>query len=327
MPKFRISKEKNLILITQTSLLNLPINEQEIQVFERNLIPGLFRPKKINDRKIIYNAPLGCSLKEYLKEELSKQDVFGIVVQTVEVIKRVKNLGFPAYNIILDEQLVFVKQTTKELFFLYTPVNDTSSNVLDVFSFLTKVLSKMSNIQGDAKLETECLIDFLRSPERQSVLEIEKYVMTVCPEVYKHISRVGSGRSEYIASSPLAYNKHYDTRNEESISKDVTKAIQLCAYLTREKTKETIEISTDNYVIGKECSADYCIRNNEMISRKHATIKKINENFYLVDNGSTNKTYIGGKVLVPSCNELLHDGDTIVLADEVFKVKIRMKES
>ncbi len=327
MPKFRISKEKNLILITQSSLLKLPINEQEIQVFERNLIPGLFRPKKISDHKLVYNAPLGVVLKDYLRDELTTQEVFSIVAQTVEVVKRVKSLGFPAYNIILDEQLVFVKQTTKELFFVYTPVNDTSSKVLNVFSFLTEVLKKMGSVKGETKMEIECLLDFLRSPDRQDIFEIEKYVMSVCPEVYKHISRSGTGRSEFIASSRLAYNKHNNKDNKNKALSAVTQPIQSCVQLTREKTKETVEINTDNYVIGKDGSADYCIRDNEMVSRKHATIKRINDSFYLVDNGSTNKTYVGGKMLVPSCNELLHDRDVIVLADEVFKVTIRMKEN
>lgn len=210
MPKYRISKEKNLILITQSSLRKLPINEREIQVFERNLIPGLFRPKKVSDRKIVYNAPNGIMLKDYLQYEMSAQDVFSIVAQTVEVIKRIKTLGFFAYNIVLDEHLIYVKQTTKELFFLYTPMNDSSSNVLDVFSFLSKVLMQMTSIKGETKIEVECLLDFLRSPERQNVLEIEKYILSVYPEIYKHISRVESGRSEFIASSKLAYKKHYE---------------------------------------------------------------------------------------------------------------------
>ena len=326
MPKFRISKEKNLILITQSSLLKLPINEQEIQVFERNLIPGLFRPKKVSNHKLVYNAPLGVVLKDYLRDELTTQEVFSIVAQTVEVVKRVKSLGFPAYNIILDEQLVFVKQTTKELFFVYTPVNDTSSNVLNVFSFLTEVLKKMGSVKGETKMEIECLLDFLSSPERQDILEIEKYVMSVCPDVYKHISRSGTGRSEFIASSRLAYDRHNKDNRNNTISGE-TQSIQSCVCLMREKTKELIEICTDNYVIGKDSAADYCIKDNAMVSRKHATIKRINDNFYLVDNGSTNKTYVGGKMLVPSCNEILHDRDVIVLADEVFKVTIRMKEN
>lgn len=91
--------------------------------------------------------------------------------------------------------------------------------------------------------------------------------------------------------------------------------------LLRIKTNEETLINKDLFSVGYDEECDYSFTDNEAISGHHADIIVDDLNVYIVDDGSTNGTYINDKE-VPYCKKiLLHDGDKIELADELFMFK------
>ncbi|MDO4303356.1 MAG: trypsin-like peptidase domain-containing protein [Bacillota bacterium] len=91
------------------------------------------------------------------------------------------------------------------------------------------------------------------------------------------------------------------------------------ATLRRLKNNETINIQKKVFYIGKDgLKVDYCIKGNSSISRSHAVIKQIDEEFYLEDLQATNGTYHNDVRLQPSQSVKLISGDRIKLADEEF---------
>ena len=88
--------------------------------------------------------------------------------------------------------------------------------------------------------------------------------------------------------------------------------------LLRTRSGETIRISKDNFLIGKERSkVTYCISDNTSISRTHARITFRAGKAYLEDLKATNGTYLNGTPVSGAAQEL-KDGDKITLADEDF---------
>lgn len=88
-------------------------------------------------------------------------------------------------------------------------------------------------------------------------------------------------------------------------------------YLVREKTKEKISISQDVFRLGKSAQeCDYAILDNAAISRKHAEIIKQENGYFVVDLGSTNKTYVDNNVVVR--HKQIVSGSKIRLANEEF---------
>lgn len=88
-------------------------------------------------------------------------------------------------------------------------------------------------------------------------------------------------------------------------------------YLIRTKNKERIDISTDVFRMGKskqEC--DYAILDNSTISRRHAEIIKQENGYFVVDLGSTNKTYVNGAEV--KRHKALESGDKVTLSNEEF---------
>ena len=94
------------------------------------------------------------------------------------------------------------------------------------------------------------------------------------------------------------------------------------AALTRVKNGEHINISRQEFKIGKErARVDYCIPDNNSISRHHASIINKGGMFYLVDMKSTNHTFVNGNEVIPEQGIKLNSGDRFKLADEEFEFR------
>ncbi len=94
------------------------------------------------------------------------------------------------------------------------------------------------------------------------------------------------------------------------------------ARLLRERTRQLITIDKAEYTIGKSSeAADFAITNNPAISRKHASVRWKNDEYYLFDLNSANGTFVNGKK-IDGTGIRLEDHDKVVLADEAFEFKL-----
>lgn len=90
--------------------------------------------------------------------------------------------------------------------------------------------------------------------------------------------------------------------------------------MIRKKNNERISIGKPEFLIGKERRrVDYCIADNNSISRAHAKIKVRGGRAYISDLGSTNCTYVNGVKLSPNQEVILSKGDKIKISDEEFE--------
>ena len=92
--------------------------------------------------------------------------------------------------------------------------------------------------------------------------------------------------------------------------------------LLRLKTEEIITVDKPNFLIGAERSCELCITDNTFISRRHAEIITRDDRYYIMDRGSTNKTYVDGKKLIPETEVEIFPGTTIRLANEDFSFNL-----
>ncbi len=92
------------------------------------------------------------------------------------------------------------------------------------------------------------------------------------------------------------------------------------AYLIRKKNGEKIAINAQNFKIGKERRrVNYCVSDNNSVSRVHCEIVKKGPDFYVIDQGATNFTYVNGVQLSPQKETLLSDCSVLKLSDEEFE--------
>ncbi len=94
-------------------------------------------------------------------------------------------------------------------------------------------------------------------------------------------------------------------------------------HLLRSKNNEKIYIDKSVFRIGAEKNAvDYCITDNIVVSRTHASVISRDSRYYIVDMNSTNHTYVDGK-MIPSNSEveLIH-GTKVTFANEDYTFKV-----
>ncbi len=74
----------------------------------------------------------------------------------------------------------------------------------------------------------------------------------------------------------------------------------------------------------KESIVDFCIADNRTVSRHHADILKEEDDYYLVDCGSLNKSYVNGQEAPEGVKVPIHPGDQITLSDEQLTLEKMM---
>lgn len=96
----------------------------------------------------------------------------------------------------------------------------------------------------------------------------------------------------------------------------------VAATLVRTKNGEQIQIRKQIFKVGKErVKVDYCISDNNTISRTHAQITYKNGEYYITDLKSTNYTYVNGNKVAADQEIKLRNGDKIKLSDEEFEFR------
>ena len=93
----------------------------------------------------------------------------------------------------------------------------------------------------------------------------------------------------------------------------------LCPTLLRIKTDKKIAVNKPVFKIGTEQAyCDLFISDNDFISHNHANIITKNSRYFIVDNNSTNKTSVDGKVIPKETEVEIFNGTQIRLANEDF---------
>lgn len=111
-------------------------------------------------------------------------------------------------------------------------------------------------------------------------------------------------------------------KSEAFSSNPVNSSCNQKVYLYRIDNSEKIAISKPSFIIGKNGICDYVIHGNNAISRQHAEINLNNNNVYIIDKKSTNKTFVNGREIEPGKLVSIVNGDEIKLANIRLKLII-----
>lgn len=133
------------------------------------------------------------------------------------------------------------------------------------------------------------------------------------PDTYEKSPRQQGGDS---ATTLLAggTDETVPLRGEETTLLVEEKVPHLC----RVRTNESVAVKGTVFKIGKSGDSDFVITENKAISRTHAIIENRNGCYYLIDQNSTNHSYVNDKRLEPGREVELKYNDRIRLADEEF---------
>lgn len=121
-----------------------------------------------------------------------------------------------------------------------------------------------------------------------------------------------AGMEEYAGDAPTVFVSDTDCGDDRTVL--VQDRRPGAAFIRRLKTGETVRVAKDEFVIGKQAGADYVIRDNRTVSRRHARVYFADGSYWLEDLNSSNHVFVDGRQIDAPVK--LSDGMRFRLSDD-----------
>ena len=205
--KMKIKHNGSNIMIQEKLDRDESINQREVDLLNTKIIRGIMRPTVLTFNKLSYICPEGITLEKYVRAGLTKNDYFIVIAQVLEVIKSVDRNSLNINNLVLDINNSFINEKTKAISFVYQPIVSAKTST-NVFSFLYDIAYNTSLTLNEDVNCINDMVTFMRSMRSFSVIEFEKYILRVYPEVYNQIKRQKPGQSEMLNGKDMYYHRN-----------------------------------------------------------------------------------------------------------------------
>ena len=240
-----------------------------------------------------YNIQGFTTIKEYISKDISKDKFITMLLNIINTIRKLQFRGVKLKNIILKPEQIFINKNNLKIKMICIPISN--KNIDRTLKELLKEI--ILSAEFDYNENCKYVRDILRFVEENDC-------------------------NDFVVLQD-GIEKCLDDSNKEqsNVPKKTEKREKQQAYLIRLSTDERINIDKPIFRIGKDKhNADYKITNNTAVSRKHAEIIKKNNEYFILDVGSTNHTFINGDRIEEKKEIPLEDGDIIKLGNEEFKI-------
>ena len=138
--------------------------------------------------------------------------------------------------------------------------------------------------------------------------------------------QTSSGQEESPSENALQplQNEHEQTMMMENKDQDKQLSVSLKVYLKDRETPEiiTLEPDKDQWLAGRDLECDITIDDPNM-SRKHFKLYRDQNNYFISDQKSANKTILNEKELEPKQKYSLHSGDLIFVLDTEIQFEVK----
>ena len=209
MSKLKVKFKDSQITVKSKLSKDEQINARELEILNSKIIRGIMKPTVEGEKKLSYLSPGGIRLEAYLKKGITKNDFFLVIAQILEAVKSIGRNSFNINNLILNMKYVFVNEMTHELHFVYQPIYSSSISS-DLASFLYDVAYSVTLALNEDYKCVNNFIAYLKGLQAVSVINIEKYLLDVYPQIYKQVKRQKYGQSEYLGSFKNGKDIYYD---------------------------------------------------------------------------------------------------------------------
>ena len=209
MSKLKVKFKNSQIPVKSKLSKDEQINAREVEILNSKIIRGIMKPTVEGEKKLSYLSPGGIKLEAYLKKGITKNDFFLVIAQILEAVKSIGRNSFNINNLILNMKYVFVNEMTHELHFVYQPIYSSAISS-DLAPFLYDVAYSVTLALNEDYKCVNNFIAYLKGLQAVSVINIEKYLLDVYPQIYKQVKRQKYGQSEYLGSFKNGKDIYYD---------------------------------------------------------------------------------------------------------------------
>lgn len=139
MAKYKVKTRGYQLVVKAKLTLREKLDERQFTLFSGKNIRGLLKAKRLGRNAVQYSGPIGISLVERLKKPIVKYDFLFIMEQVVYIFQKLKANSLAASSVVLDLRHVFINETTKEVLFIYLPLEQAGQET-DIFAFMESII-------------------------------------------------------------------------------------------------------------------------------------------------------------------------------------------
>lgn len=333
MSKLKVSIKKSTVTAMMKAGRKERINETELSQLARIKPCGIMHVTKTKKDSVTYTCPANINLTDRLKKAVSKYDFFFMMEQIVIMVQDVYNNGLNVNSVRFNMDDVYINEMTKEMYFIYFPIVGGQESA-DIVGFIENIIYTMTPVINEDTNYISRFMYYVRSFHGFNGNAIEKYIsredravvnvlknkaVTMQQTMQQQIMQQQTMQQQIMQGSMDGTT----VLSDDGISVQQIQQMQPVNYhfasLTRQVTGEKIELGKPSFVLGKNPEkSDYAVADNTNISRVHAVITMRNGRYYVMDQNSTNGTFINGRIIKAGQETEILPGDCLMLANEEF---------
>lgn len=327
MSKLKVSIKKSTVTAMMKAGRKERINETELSQLARIKPCGIMHVTKTKKDSVIYTCPANINLTDRLKKAISKYDFFFMIEQIVIMVEDVYNNGLNVNSVRFNMDDVYINEMTKEMYFIYFPIVGGQESA-DIVGFIENIIYTMTPVINEDTNYISRFMYYVRSFHGFNGNAIEKYISREERAVVnvlknKAVTMQQTMQQQIMQQVMQGSMDGITVLSDDGISVQQIQQMQPVNYhfasLTRQVTGEKIELGKPSFVLGKNPEkSDYAVADNTNISRVHAVITTRNGRYYVMDQNSTNGTFINGRIIKAGQETEILPGDCLMLANEEF---------
>lgn len=323
MSKLKVSIKKSTVTAMMKAGRKERINETELSQLARIKPCGIMHVTKTKKDSVIYTCPANINLTDRLKKAISKYDFFFMIEQIVIMVEDVYNNGLNVNSVRFNMDDVYINEMTKEMYFIYFPIVGGQESA-DIVGFIENIIYTMTPVINEDTNYISRFMYYVRSFNGFNGNAIEKYISREERAVVNVLKNTAVTMQQQIMQQVMQGSMDGTTvLSDDGISVQQIQQMQPVNYhfasLTRQVTGEKIELGKPSFVLGKNPEkSDYAVADNTNISRVHAVITTRNGRYYVMNQNSTNGTFINGRIIKAGQETEILPGDCLMLANEEF---------
>lgn len=327
MSKLKVSIKKSTVTAMMKAGRKERINETELSQLARIKPCGIMHVTKTKKDSVIYTCPANINLTDRLKKAISKYDFFFMMEQIVIMVQDVYNNGLNVNSVRFNMDDVYINEMTKEMYFIYFPIVGGQESA-DIVGFIENIIYTMTPVINEDTNYISRFMYYVRSFHGFNGNAIEKYISREERAVVNVLKNTAVTMQQTMQQQIMQQVMQGSMDGTTVLSDDGISVQQIqqmqpvnyhFASLTRQVTCEKIELGKPSFVLGKNPEkSDYAVADNTNISRVHAVITTRNGRYYVMDQNSTNGTFINGRIIKAGQETEILPGDCLMLANEEF---------
>lgn len=337
MSKLKVSIKKSTVTAMMKAGRKERINETELSQLARIKPCGIMHVTKTKKDSVTYTCPANINLTDRLKKAVSKYDFFFMMEQIVIMVQDVYNNGLNVNSVRFNMDDVYINEMTKEMYFIYFPIVGGQESA-DIVGFIENIIYTMTPVINEDTNYISRFMYYVRSFHGFNGNAIEKYIsreeravvnvlknkaVTMQQTMQQQIMQQQTMQQQIMQQVMQGSMDGTTVLSDDGISVQQIQQVQPVNYhfasLTRQVTGEKIELGKPSFVLGKNPEkSDYAVADNTNISRVHAVITMRNGRYYVMDQNSTNGTFINGRIIKAGQETEILPGDCLMLANEEF---------